>query len=112
MLINCIRCGFTTNAKFPKGAVGKEGSLGSNFSFPRHKELFNTGYYDAEGNDSADEDDMFESPISKQMTKENRLYEKDGIDPSVNNKQLDFGVEGGIMQNYKKLTGQTIEEVL
>jgi hypothetical protein len=64
MLINCIRCSFTTNAKQPKGSVGKEGSLGNNFSFPRHKELFTTGYYDGEPGD-IDENEMFESPISK-----------------------------------------------
>lgn len=70
MLINCVRCGFTTKAKHPKGSIGKEGSLGSNFSFPRHKELFNTGYYDGE-NDDVDEAEMFESPISKKMAQEN-----------------------------------------
>lgn len=111
MLINCVRCGFTTKAKHPKGSIGKEGSLGSNFSFPRHKELFNTGYYDGE-NDDADEAEMFESPISKKMAQENQLYNEDQVNPSENNMRKDFSVEGGIMQNYKKLAGQTVEEVL
>ena len=48
MLINCLNYNFTTNAKHPKGSIGKEGSLGNNFSFPRHKELFNEGYYNGE----------------------------------------------------------------
>lgn len=85
MLINSIRCTFTTKAKHPKGSIGKEGSLGSNFSFPRHKELFNTGYYDGENNE-IDDTDMFESPISKQMRSQNKFYEKDAIDTGVNNR--------------------------
>ena len=42
--------------------VGKEGSLGSNFSFPRHKELFNEGYYNGDGSENF-EDDTFVSPV-------------------------------------------------
>ena len=101
MLINSIRCGFTTSAKFPKGSIGKESSLGANFSFPRHKELFNEGFY--EGEPDVNEDDYFESPVSKMMRDKNRMYDKDGINNDVYNTQ--FNVEGGIMQNYKKLSG-------
>lgn len=65
LLIKSIR-NFTNSAKFPKGALGKEGSLGNNFSFPRHKEMFTEGYYEGE-NDEVDEGEYFESPISKQL---------------------------------------------
>ena len=59
---------FAKSNKFAKGAVGKESSLGSNFSFPRHKELFTEGYYDGEGDSGENyQDNSFESPYSKQM---------------------------------------------
>ena len=32
-------------ARGAKGSMGKEDSLGSNFSFPKHKELFTEDYY-------------------------------------------------------------------
>jgi len=35
-------------SKYSKGGFGKESSLANNFSFPRHKELFNEGYYEGE----------------------------------------------------------------
>jgi len=91
--------------------MGKEGSIGNNFSFPRHKELFNEGYYDGEPGD-VDEQDLFESPISKMMNKQGRLYQDDALDMDINNKQTSLDIEGGIMQNYRKLRGQTVEEVL
>ena len=53
---------FAKSHKFSKGMVGKESSLGSNFSFPRHKELFNEGYYNGDGSENF-EDDTFVSPI-------------------------------------------------
>jgi hypothetical protein len=46
------------------------------------------------------------------MRKENELYERDALDNDVNNKQSDFNIEGGIMQNYRKLSGHTVEELL
>ena len=68
MLMKFVSRGFTTNAKHPKGSIGKEESIGNNFSFPRHKELFNEGYYDEDPNTSGlDADDHFESKFSKQM---------------------------------------------
>lgn len=46
------------------------------------------------------------------MNKQNHLYERDALDFGVNNQQTDFGIEGGIMQNYRKIRGQTIEEIM
>jgi len=47
-------------SKGAKGSLGKQQSLGANFSFPRHKELFNEGYYDEE----KDINDTLKSPFS------------------------------------------------
>lgn len=38
-------------SKYAKGSAGKENSMGSNFSFPRHKELFNQDYYEGDQGD-------------------------------------------------------------
>lgn len=35
-------------SRYPKGSWGKEDTLGTNSGFPRHKELFNEGYYNGE----------------------------------------------------------------
>jgi len=67
MLTKYVSRGFTTNAKHPKGSIGKEGTLGNNFSFPRHKELFNEGYYDDDPDSGVNSEDHFESKFSKQM---------------------------------------------
>lgn len=94
MLINFIRCSFTTRPKFPKGSIGKENTLGNNFSFPRHKELFNSGYYDGEEGEF-NQAEYLESPISKSFREQNKLYEHDSIDMNTNNQQLN--IKGGIM---------------
>lgn len=81
-------------SKGAKGSLGKQQSLGANFSFPRHKELFNEGYYDEE----KDINDTFKSPFSQDQ---NLSEEGSGLD-----------IEGGILQNYKKVSGQTVEEIM
>jgi hypothetical protein len=45
MLSKCIR---HFASKHPKGNIGKQGSMASNFSFPRHKELFTEHFYEGE----------------------------------------------------------------
>jgi len=35
----------TFASRYPKGSFGKEDTLGANSGFPRHRELFNEGYY-------------------------------------------------------------------
>jgi hypothetical protein len=35
-------------AKYAKGGYGKESTLSNNFSFPRHKEIFNQAYFGGE----------------------------------------------------------------
>lgn len=104
MLMNCIRS-FAKSTKFPGGSIGREGNLSNNFSFPKHKELFQQGYYNGDEDRPIDESDYFESPVSKKLREENFLYKKDAVEYGPNNTQEGFQIEGGIMQNYRKLTG-------
>jgi len=98
-------------SKLPKGSFGKESTLGANFSFPRHKELFNEGYY--QGDDPTDDgSDMFKSPFSKQMEQQDTLYNKDSVEYGEKGTQSGLNVEGGILQNYRKVAGQTSRDMM
>lgn len=44
-------------SKHSKGSFGKEQSLGSNFSFPKHKELFADHYYRGDPEHDVQEED-------------------------------------------------------
>jgi hypothetical protein len=63
MFIKAIHRSFAKSFKHSKGAIGNESSLGNNFHFPKHKELFNEGFYDGEDHDY--NDNTFESQFSK-----------------------------------------------
>lgn len=112
MLMKSVFRSFTSSANHPKGGIGKEGSMGNNFTFPRHKELFNEGYYDEDQDKSVDSDTHFESKWSKQMRQENPRYKSDAVDYGTNNEQNSLDIEGGVMQSYRKLTGHTMDELL
>jgi hypothetical protein len=110
--VRCIR-GFTTKAKNPKGSIGKESTPGANFSFPRHNELFQEGFYNGDGEEGGiDSKDHFQSPFSKKMESENATYKGDSVDFSAENSEYNLNIEGGILQNYRKLNGQTLDDVL
>jgi len=72
MLIKSIIRSFGS-VKHPKGDIGKQNTLGANFHFPRHKELFNEGYYNGETNSEHDDDgsNTFNSPFMERQEKEN-----------------------------------------
>jgi hypothetical protein len=45
-----------------KGSLGKENTLGANFSFPKHKELFADDYYNP--NKDTEFEDLVSSPLN------------------------------------------------
>jgi len=112
MLMRFVSRGFATNAKHSKGSIGKEGTMGNNFEFPRHKELFNEGYYDDDPNKGIRSEDHFESKFSKQMEEKNPRYKSDTLDYGIDNSQHSLDIDGGVMQSYRKITGQTVEDIL
>ena len=69
----------TFASRYPKGSFGKEGTLGANSGFPRHKELFNEGYYEG---DQEDEPDPRRSPLNDAFERANPAYEDDAIEYS------------------------------
>jgi hypothetical protein len=89
-----------------KGALGKEDTLGANFSFPKHKELFADDYYNP--NKETEFEDIVSSPLNERFAKENPRH--NGDDYSYRGTSLN--IEGGILQNYRKVAGHTIDEVL
>jgi len=104
---------FATSNKFGKGAFGTESNIGSIFSFPRHKELFNEDFYQGEPDPNDDGfTDMVKSPYLKRLEQMDQKNVKDAMDFGPNGQQLDFSVEGGILSNYRKQTGQTVEDML
>jgi len=85
--------------------------MGSNFNFPRHKELFNQDYYDGDPGDNDQEGtNHIESPFSEQMANEQRLSQFDAKEYGTDSQGLD--VHGGILSNYRKVTGHTVEDML
>ena len=108
MLLKTLHRTFAKSNRFAKGMLGNEGSLSSNFAFPRHKELFNEGYYNGDGSENF-EDDTFVSPVQKAMEKADSKNQNDDF---TSNTRHPLDIEGGIMQNYRKVAGQSIEEVM
>ena len=91
----------------PKGTFGREQTLAANSGFPKHKELFTEGYYDGEpGPEEIDEQfqqDM-SSPLNKRFEKMNEMYSRDAIRHGKHDYIIPK-MGGGILKNYKKLTG-------
>ena len=86
-------------ARRTKGGLGKEESLGANFSFPKHKELFTEDYYNTQK--ETEFEDLVSSPLNDRFTRENPRHQ--GDEYSYEGKSLN--IEGGILQNYRKVTG-------
>lgn len=105
-----------TFARFAKGSFGRENTLAANASLPRHKDLFQEGYYNEDKSrvqqDQDIKEEFFESPFSKQMREENAKHQRDGIEYGENNRQQNMYVEGGVLKNYRKLRGQTMQDML
>jgi len=78
------------------------GSLGDNFSFPKHKEFFNDKFYGVE-----DE----QSPYAKATPNANQMSE-DYVDPNNPFVQNNPFVPGGILASYKKRLGLSTNEVM
>lgn len=78
------------------------GSLGDNFSLPKHKEFFNDKFYGAE-----DE----QSPYAKATPNASQMSE-DYVDPNNPFVQNNPFVPGGILASYKKRLGLSTNEVM
>ena len=70
--------------------------------------MFNEGYYNGDGSEHF-EDDTFVSPVQKAMDKADAKNQNDDF---TSNMRHPLDIEGGIMQNYRKVAGQSIEEVM
>ena len=81
---------------FSSSKTYTSGSLGDNFSFPKHKEFFNDKFYGAE-----DE----QSPYAKATPNASQMSE-DFVDPN------NPFVPGGILASYKKRLGLSTNEVM
>ena len=94
-------------ARRAKGALGKEDTLGANFNFPRHKELFADDYYNPP-EQQEEMEDLVSSPLNQRMARENPKHDGD----NYSYYGTSMNIEGGILQNYRKQSGQTMDEVL
>ncbi len=56
-------------ARSAKGVLGKEDTLGANFKFPKHKELFTDDYYNPDR--EPDFEDHVSSPLNDRFVREN-----------------------------------------
>mgnify|MGYP006999513912 CR=1 FL=1 len=86
-------------ARYTKGSIGKEDTLGANFSFPKHKELFTEDYYNPR--EETEFEDLVSSPLNDRFVRENRRHEGD----DYNYEGTSLNIEGGILQNYRKVSG-------
>ena len=80
-------------ARHTKGGWGKENTLGANFSFPKHQELFADDYYKRQ--EELDFEDVVSSPLNQRMVRENHRHEDDSINWDGKTKGL--SIEGGIL---------------
>jgi len=105
----------SSGGRHPAGSFGKEGTLGANSGFPKHKELFTEGYYRGEQSaEDADQqffDENLSSPLNQRFEEMNEKYKRDAIRYNDHGYEM-TNVQGGILKNYKKIAGQTVEEVL
>jgi hypothetical protein len=85
-----------------KGKMEK--SLGNNFSFPRHKELFNDEYY---ASDNENTENGYMNDGNKDINKN-----EDTVDPNSPFTRDNLFTSGGILSQYRKRVGLTAEDVM
>ena len=86
--------------------------MSNKFEFPKHKELFQEGYYNEENEETTQFEDVLSSPLNDRFDRENPRYKGDAIEfqPDGTTKGLD--VNGGILQNYRKVTERSVTDIL
>jgi len=54
--------------------------LSNKFEFPKHKELFQEGYYNEENEETTQFEDVLSSPLNDRFDRENPRYKGDAIE--------------------------------
>lgn len=91
--------------KHPKGGFGREGTLGANSGFPKHKDLFTEGYYSGEpGPDDIDKQFQHDSqsPLDRKFAEMDERYSRDAIRYNKHGYVIPK-MGGGILKTYRKL---------
>ena len=71
--------------------------------------MFNQGYYYGEEGSRHQQEE--ESPFGKSMNDNNPFNENDGINYE-NENLTSMKLEGGILNNYKRVTGETVRDMM
>lgn len=71
--------------------------------------MFTQGYYEGEPDQPENEQDYIKSPFATALEGQNELHKHDAVTYGEGNQQQ---MQGGILNNYRKVTGTTVEDAL
>lgn len=73
--------------------------------------MLQEGYYNGDGGHETHFEDLASSPLNERFVRENSKYENDAVEFQPDGTTVGLDINGGILQNYRKVTERSVSEV-